>query len=127
MKRLVFLFTLSLSIVFLSSCGDDGCTLEDWEGTYRGVKNCDGDITDDYLFEISQADSRLNTGIDTTGASTTNIIVDMIVMTIDNCSIVGGEVTTIGLESYEGTLENGEVRITLSRPGSSCTWIATKI
>jgi len=114
---LVFLFLASC--FFINCSKEETCTLEDWYGTYRGVKTVGQDIEDDYLFAVTASNLPPN------GAVVT-IVVDGEIVILDNCAIRGGAVLNIG-DSAEGSLSDGELRLTIQSLGTTRSWVGTKI
>jgi hypothetical protein len=120
MRKLLFL--LSISILFTYCSDDDVCTIEDWEGTYIGTKNLNGEVETNYGFEIRQD------VIITTETSISNrIIIDGQIFLYDECTIVGSSVVSpSGPNTFEGGLDGDQLNLTVNSIGGSCTWIATK-
>ena len=53
---------LGLIFIFiLSGCSsDDDCNVDDWLKTYRGVKTCNTEVTDGFLFSVSRDNGPLS-------------------------------------------------------------------
>lgn len=115
-RSLLFVF---LSLLFVCCSGDE-CTIDDWKGTYIGTKNCAGDIQTDYAFEITE-----NTML--SGSLETIILLDGQTFSIDGCEINGGgTLSSVSPDSFEGSLDGNELRVTANFASGSCTWIATR-
>ena len=103
-------------------CSDDGCSVEDWEGTYIGTKTCGNDVSTDYSFVVSNMSP-----IGQPETMTNTLLMDNIPIIVEDCVVVGGSATsTIGQTTYVGMLEGKELEVTVTSATGSCTWIATR-
>ena len=79
-----------MSCLLFSCDSSDDCALDDWLGTYRGVKTCGIEVQDDYVFSIVR--DNLFTGINTSSEiGSVRIIVDgeFFFFSETQCSITG--------------------------------------
>ena len=125
MKQLFIL--LMMSCLLFSCDSSDDCTLDDWLGTYRGVKTCGIEVQDDYVFSIVR--DNLFTGINTSSEiESVRIIVDgeFFFFSETQCSITGGNFSPFG-STTASSLEDGELRLRIEAMGDFCEWVANKI
>jgi len=114
-------YLIFLCFIFSNCTDNNTCTIEDWEGTYRGIKTCGTEIEDNYLFAVVRSNlSTLN--------MPNSIFVDGFLIVFDNCDIVGGQVSTpISSETYEGNLNGDEISITINSVNGNCRWTGTRV
>ncbi|MEM9546616.1 MAG: hypothetical protein AAGA77_11630 [Bacteroidota bacterium] len=116
-QALSFLFVASF---IFSNCSNQSCSIDDWVGTYKGIKTCESDVTNDYTFTIS----RIN-AVD--GQPTDNLVLDGFFIFIDECALSRGLTNAPGsVQTYEGSLDGDNLQVTIRTITGSCSWNATR-
>lgn len=117
--RILKLIAICLASVFIG-CSDDGCTIEDWEGTYIGTKSCGTDSEFDYQFEVTKLEA-------VNEESSRVMQLDGFNITVADCIASGGSmVSSMTSISIDGNLIDNKLNVTITFANESCTWIGTK-
>lgn len=125
MKQIAIIF---FSVLFLFGCSkeeEEECVLDNWLGTYIGVKSCDTEITDNYTFSITKDNSSFIG--EPTAFSYLIIDEESYRFNPNDCSMSIFVDNTGGLGvSSTSTWENGNLRIVIDWGGTECTLVGTK-
>ena len=115
------LFILLITALFIGGCDEEKqCTLQDWVGTYKGVKLCNTQNAVDYTFEIKLPESGLDLPSNT-------IILDGLYFTVFECMAEDVIFTSASFqETFTGALDEDELNVVHNFGTGSCNWVATK-